>query len=267
MARSLGFLNYLRMVFPPRCFMVWESWSDHNRGWGIDEIASKHKKKESAGAGGVNTKFQGRGGSVLLPKHNPWLRPCCRGFITKRVYCTSEFTIEKFHRIFVHPWPHNSWLDCKGVFKILLWDVEQCSEPLNTFRHWDGVKGWPLKALAFSRVALVVLDFKDLTLHSTVPRGSNALRMRLLKRLGYAVLEVSIHLLLSLTLASFFPTWAVADEKRMKLNKLLFCDVWHSLHFWTGSSSDFSFQNLQWLCMIPLFSEGMMWYGIKKNKT
>lgn len=75
------------------------------------------------------------------------------------------------------------------------------------------------------RVALVVLDFKDLTLHSTVPRGSNALRMRLLKRLGYAVLEVSIHLLLSLTLASFFPTWAVADEKRMKLNKLLFCDV------------------------------------------
>ncbi|KAH6931724.1 hypothetical protein HPB50_027316 [Hyalomma asiaticum] len=40
------------------------------------------------------------------------------------------------------------------------------------------------------RVALVVLDYKDLTLHSQVPTGINALRMRLLKLLGYKVLQV-----------------------------------------------------------------------------
>lgn len=40
------------------------------------------------------------------------------------------------------------------------------------------------------RIALVVLDFKDLTLHSQVPTGSNVLRMRLLKKLGYVTLEV-----------------------------------------------------------------------------
>lgn len=40
------------------------------------------------------------------------------------------------------------------------------------------------------RIALVVLDFKDLTLHSQVPTGINALRMRLLKHLGYKVLQV-----------------------------------------------------------------------------
>lgn len=40
------------------------------------------------------------------------------------------------------------------------------------------------------RIVLVVLDYKDLTLHTQVPTGSNALRMRLLKRLGYRVLEV-----------------------------------------------------------------------------
>ncbi|CAN7979799.1 unnamed protein product [Ixodes pacificus] len=40
------------------------------------------------------------------------------------------------------------------------------------------------------RIALVVLDFKDLTLHTQVPTGSNALRLRLLKKLGYGVLEV-----------------------------------------------------------------------------
>lgn len=40
------------------------------------------------------------------------------------------------------------------------------------------------------RIALVVLDYKDLTLHSPVPTGINALRMRLLKHLGYKVLQV-----------------------------------------------------------------------------
>ncbi|KAM7313383.1 putative cell cycle progression [Ixodes scapularis] len=40
------------------------------------------------------------------------------------------------------------------------------------------------------RIALVVLDFKDLTLHTQVPTGSNALRLRLLRKLGYGVLEV-----------------------------------------------------------------------------
>ncbi|KAL1441666.1 hypothetical protein MTO96_008388 [Rhipicephalus appendiculatus] len=40
------------------------------------------------------------------------------------------------------------------------------------------------------RIVLVVLDYKDLTLHSQVPTGVNALRMRLLKHLGYKVLQV-----------------------------------------------------------------------------
>uniref|UniRef100_A0A2R5LG26 RAP domain-containing protein n=1 Tax=Ornithodoros turicata TaxID=34597 RepID=A0A2R5LG26_9ACAR len=40
------------------------------------------------------------------------------------------------------------------------------------------------------RVAVVVLDFKDVTLYSSVPTGCNALRLRLLKTMGYAVLEV-----------------------------------------------------------------------------
>uniref|UniRef100_A0A023FXV0 RAP domain-containing protein n=1 Tax=Amblyomma parvum TaxID=251391 RepID=A0A023FXV0_AMBPA len=40
------------------------------------------------------------------------------------------------------------------------------------------------------RIALVVLDYKDLTLQSQVPTGTNALRIRLLKRLGYKVLQV-----------------------------------------------------------------------------
>lgn len=40
------------------------------------------------------------------------------------------------------------------------------------------------------RIALVVLDFKDLTLHTQVPTGSNVLRLRLLKKLGYGTLEV-----------------------------------------------------------------------------
>ncbi|XP_070393760.1 FAST kinase domain-containing protein 4 isoform X2 [Dermacentor albipictus] len=40
------------------------------------------------------------------------------------------------------------------------------------------------------RIALVVLDYKDFTLHSQVPTGVNALRMRLLKHLGYKVLQV-----------------------------------------------------------------------------
>ncbi|KAH8023303.1 hypothetical protein HPB51_011746 [Rhipicephalus microplus] len=38
-------------------------------------------------------------------------------------------------------------------------------------------------------IVLVVLDYKDLTLHSQVPTGVNALRMRLLKHLGYKVLQ------------------------------------------------------------------------------
>uniref|UniRef100_G3MTN8 RAP domain-containing protein n=1 Tax=Amblyomma maculatum TaxID=34609 RepID=G3MTN8_AMBMU len=40
------------------------------------------------------------------------------------------------------------------------------------------------------RIALVVLDYKDLTLQSQVPTGSNAIRIRLLKSLGYKVLQV-----------------------------------------------------------------------------
>ncbi|XP_050035039.1 FAST kinase domain-containing protein 4 isoform X2 [Dermacentor andersoni] len=40
------------------------------------------------------------------------------------------------------------------------------------------------------RIALVVLDYKDFTLHSQVPTGVNALRMRLLKHLGYKLLQV-----------------------------------------------------------------------------
>ncbi|XP_075548446.1 FAST kinase domain-containing protein 4 isoform X2 [Dermacentor variabilis] len=40
------------------------------------------------------------------------------------------------------------------------------------------------------RIALVVLDYRDFTLHSQVPTGANALRMRLLKHLGYKVLQV-----------------------------------------------------------------------------
>uniref|UniRef100_A0A6M2E5B0 RAP domain-containing protein n=1 Tax=Amblyomma tuberculatum TaxID=48802 RepID=A0A6M2E5B0_9ACAR len=41
-----------------------------------------------------------------------------------------------------------------------------------------------------NRIVLVVLDYKDLTLQSQVPTGSNALRIRLLKHLGYKVLQV-----------------------------------------------------------------------------
>lgn len=48
--------------------------------------------------------------------------------------------------------------------------------------------------LLFVRIALVVLDFKDLTLHTQVPTGSNALRIRLLRKLGYGVLEVCVSL-------------------------------------------------------------------------
>lgn len=43
------------------------------------------------------------------------------------------------------------------------------------------------------RIALVVLDYKDFTLHSQVPTGVNALRMRLLKHLGYKLLQVGTH--------------------------------------------------------------------------